>query len=111
VVYPAYPRKRDEERVIDTMKKKLKDVIKDTRKKLGLSLRAVEKLAEGKVSNAYISRIENGHEKNISPEALRMLGIALRLNYVNLLILGGHITLKEAMEFNLHNHLKERRRS
>lgn len=46
------------------------DNIKDRRKKLGLTLRTVEAITDGRVSNSYLSQLENGRIVNPGPHIL-----------------------------------------
>lgn len=51
----------------------LANLVRRQRMKLGYSLRDVERITNGKISNAYLSQIETGKIKNPS------LGVALTL--------------------------------
>lgn len=47
--------------------------LKDRRKELGFTLRDVEEISKGAISNAYLSQLENGRIKNPS------ISVALQL--------------------------------
>jgi len=74
---------------------KLHARLKAARLHWGLSLRAVETLSEGAISNPYLCRIENGKEFEISPHKLRVLARILKLDYIELMIHAGYLTVKD----------------
>jgi transcriptional regulator with XRE-family HTH domain len=84
-----------------TMTTKLSKQLKTARLKLNLTLRDIEKSAGGKISNPYISQLENGNVTNPSPEILRWLSRELKLDYVKLMMTAGHITKKDLQRFFL----------
>jgi transcriptional regulator with XRE-family HTH domain len=59
--------------------------LKETREKLGLSLRRVQELSNGTVHNAYLSQIENGRTKNPNPDLLAAIAKVYGLDFWNLL--------------------------
>lgn len=69
---------------------KLSAVLHEARVGKGLSLRDIEKLSDGEISNAYICQIEKGVVPY--PEKLRVLSRILKLNFLELMILAGHVT-------------------
>lgn len=69
---------------------KLQDVLRSARLKRGLSHREVEKLADKKITATYVRIIEN-KEVIPSPEKLRVLADILQLDFLELMILAGHV--------------------
>lgn len=69
------------------MSNQLKDILKDAREMLGLSLREAAKKAG--VSNPYLSQIENGAIP--APHILFKLAKAYNLSYEKLMIAAGHL--------------------
>ena len=61
----------------------------NTRKALGWSLRKAEE--EAKVSNAYISQMENGTIAKPSPSVLAKIASAYKAPYEHLMRLAGHL--------------------
>jgi hypothetical protein len=55
--------------------------LKETREARGLTLRDVERITEGRVSNPYLSQLENGHTKNPSAVLLHHLAAAYGVDY------------------------------
>ena len=55
--------------------------LKARREMLGFSLRDVERITEGKVSNAYLSQIENGRVESPSAIILHRLAAAYGLDF------------------------------
>jgi hypothetical protein len=60
-----------------------------------LSLRDLEALSNGGISNGYVSNIEGGHATEVYPTKLRILSDILGLNYLELLVLAGHVTTRD----------------
>lgn len=63
--------------------------LKETREKLGLSLRKVQELSHGSVHNAYLSQIENGRTKNPNPDLLAAIANVYGLDFWNLVYRAG----------------------
>lgn len=61
------------------------------RLKQNLSLREVERKSRKKISNAFVSRLENGYEDGPTPETLRALSKGLKVKYLKLMVLAGYI--------------------
>lgn len=59
------------------MKESLSDYVRRVRNAKGLSTTDVQKQSRGGISDAYVSRIENGEVKNVSPEKLTALAKGL----------------------------------
>lgn len=57
----------------------LSDYVRRIRQEKNLSTPDVERLSGGKITDAYVSRIENGHVKNVSPEKLMALAKGLQV--------------------------------
>jgi transcriptional regulator with XRE-family HTH domain len=68
--------------------------IKAARKAKKLTLRDVERLSNGNISNVHVSEIENGLA-HPSPRMLRQLSEVLELDFLKLMILAGHITQRD----------------
>ena len=70
--------------------------LKDVRHARGLSLRDVEKVTAGGVSNGYLSQLESGTIANPSATMLHKLAQAYSLDYETLLSRGGIAAPTEA---------------
>jgi SOS-response transcriptional repressor LexA/DNA-binding XRE family transcriptional regulator len=70
--------------------KKFGENLKELRKRKGLKIRELEALA--KVSNAYLSQLENGKRGKPSPEIIKKLAPHLGVTYTELMKLAGYIT-------------------
>lgn len=57
----------------------LADYVRRIRLEKRLSLTDVKRQSHGLISDAYVSRIENGHSANVSPRMLRALAAGLRV--------------------------------
>ena len=55
----------------------LADFVRRVRSEKGLSTPEVERQSGGRITDAYVSRIENGYVKNVSPEKLQALAKGL----------------------------------
>jgi transcriptional regulator with XRE-family HTH domain len=58
----------------------LADFVSRVRNEKGFSLSKVEANAAGEIDSSYISRVENGHIKNVSPEKLKALARGLQVS-------------------------------
>ena len=56
----------------------LPDYVRRVRKEGGFSTTDVERQSGGAISDAYVTRIENGYVKNVSPEKLKALAKGLK---------------------------------
>lgn len=65
--------------------------IASIRKDRGMSLRAVEEKTKKKVSNAYLSQIENGQIKQPSPNTLNALADLYDISLEKLMVMAGYI--------------------
>ncbi len=74
---------------------KINQMIKSARAKKHYSIRDVENKSKGAISNAYICKIEKGKVGCITPQMLRTLSEVLDLNYLELLIHAGHVTIRD----------------
>lgn len=74
---------------------KLQSRLKAARLAHGLSMRDVAKLSDGTISNPYICQIEQGNFADISPVKLRTLSKILKLDFLELMILAGYLTVKD----------------
>lgn len=63
--------------------------LKETRQRLGLSLRKVQELSNGSIHNAYLSQIETGRTKNPNPELLAAIAKVYGLDFWNVLYRAG----------------------
>lgn len=75
--------------------KKIQSTIRSARIARRLTLRDIERLSKGKITNGYLCQVETDPHQNVSPEKLRVLSQILKLNYLVLMLLAGHITLKD----------------
>lgn len=69
---------------------KLSKVLRDARLSKGLSLRDIEKLSDNTISNMHVFNAENRGDIP-SPKKLRILAKVLKLNFLELMILAGHV--------------------
>lgn len=60
-----------------------------------LSLRDVATLTDHQISNPYLCQLETGKNAEPSPHKLRLLAKVLRLDFLELMILAGYITVKD----------------
>ena len=70
--------------------KPLGQYLRDTRRALGLSLRAVEEATQKAVTNGYLSQIETGLVERPSPNVLYHLAEVYGIDYGDLLVRAGH---------------------
>jgi transcriptional regulator with XRE-family HTH domain len=75
------------------MKTNLSARIRSARLAQGLGLRDVE--AKGGISNGYLCQVEHGQVTDVHPKKLRVLAKALKLDYLELMILAGHLTIRD----------------
>ncbi|WP_040587303.1 helix-turn-helix domain-containing protein [Allomesorhizobium alhagi] len=75
---------------MENQTQKLGDFLGAARRKLGLSLRAVE--AATGISNAYLSQLEHGKIKTPAPKNLHALAAEYRVPYTLLMELAGYPT-------------------
>ena len=59
--------------------------LKDRREQLGFSLRDIERITDGKISNAYLSQVETGKIASISAINLHRLCAAYALDFAEAL--------------------------
>lgn len=64
--------------------------LKQVRRGLGLSLRAVEQATERTVTNGYLSQIESGLVARPSPNVLYRLAQAYGIDFSDLMVRAGH---------------------
>jgi len=76
--------------------------LKNIRTSKGLSLRAVEKITENKISNAYLSQLENGQIKNPSASILFALSQAYEISYESLMEKAGYISSNNRSDLEKH---------
>ena len=67
--------------------------MKNARKTQKLTQRDIEETSG--VSNVYIGLIENGKALDPHPRILRRLAGSLKLNFLELMILAGHLTVRD----------------
>ena len=60
-----------------TMAEELKSFVRRIRREKNLSTSEIQARSQGRISDAYVSKIENGDVKNVSPEKLRALAEGL----------------------------------
>lgn len=69
--------------------------LKDVRNSRGYSLRRVEQLTEGKISNGYLSQLENGDIAKPSAIMLHRLAAAYGVDYALLMERAGFVSESE----------------
>lgn len=72
------------------MDNEIGEYLKYLRKSKGMTLTQLEEIS--KVSNSYISQLENGHFKP-SPDVLGKLSKALKVNFFDLMVKAGYMTI------------------
>lgn len=70
--------------------------LKDIRVSRGFSLREVERITEGKISNGYLSQLENGEIAKPSAIMLHRLSVAYGVDYGTLMERAGFVSESEA---------------
>lgn len=70
--------------------------LKDIRNSRGYSLREVERLTDGKISNGYLSQLENGDIARPSAVMLHRLANAYSLDYTVLMERAGFVSESDA---------------
>jgi transcriptional regulator with XRE-family HTH domain len=78
-----------------TAQNKLALVLHRARQDRGLSLREVQKLSDNKITSVYVNNIEI-HGMIPSPKKLRVLATIYKLDFLELMIIAGHVTAIEA---------------
>ena len=68
------------------------DYLRSLRLGLHMSLREVEKATKSKVSNAYLSQLENGKISKPSPHILHVLANVYRVSYAKLMERAGYVS-------------------
>src|SRR3546814_19093006 len=84
-----------DERTIDEEGTDLGGFLKKVRQSRGLSLREVERLTDGTVSNGYLSQLENGNIDKPSAMMLQRLSNAYKLDYHEIMKRAGFLTEAE----------------
>ncbi len=84
-----------DERTIDEEGTDLGGFLKKVRQSRGLSLREVERLTDGTVSNGYLSQLENGNIDKPSAMMLHRLSNAYKLDYHEIMKRAGFLTEEE----------------
>lgn len=72
----------------------LGEIVRSAREAQGLSLRDVERLCDGEISNPYISQIEHGLMLAPHPFKLIALGFALKIRIRDLYDAAGYLPKK-----------------
>ena len=85
------------------MPSKLSKQLRAVRLSLGYSLRDVERLSKGKISNAYVSIAEHGIERP-KPETLRILCKVYQLDFISMMKVAGHIKPGDISDWRLFSH-------
>jgi transcriptional regulator with XRE-family HTH domain len=76
--------------------KSLHQRLRQARLARGLTLRDIEKASEGQITNSYVNRLERGLEDiKPHPDKLRVLSRILQIDYLELMILAGCLTIKD----------------
>lgn len=84
------------ERTSDESHPELGKFLKDVRESRGLSLRDVERVTDGKVSNGYLSQLENGGIGKPSAVMLHRLSGAYAVDYGELMERAGFVSESDA---------------
>lgn len=84
------------EKTRDDSRPELGQFLKEVRASRGLTLRDVERVTDGKISNAYLSQLENGGIEKPSAIMLHRLSAAYAVDYHELMEKAGFITESEA---------------
>jgi len=79
----------------DAQTPELGKYLKDIRNSRGYSLREVERLTEGKISNGYLSQLENGEIARPSAVMLHRLAGAYGVDYALLMERAGFVSESE----------------
>jgi transcriptional regulator with XRE-family HTH domain len=69
--------------------------LRRARIKKNLTLRDVENLSKGKISNPYVSLLERGIDRSPHPMKLRVLSQILNISITELFILAGYLKKSE----------------
>lgn len=69
---------------------KLAEVLQKARLARDLSLRDIQKLSDNTITNTYVNNIEN-LGLTPSPKKLRVLATILKLDFLELMLLAGHV--------------------
>jgi transcriptional regulator with XRE-family HTH domain len=77
------------------MKMGFKAHLKRLRRARGLTLREVENLTGGEVSNCYLSQLEQGNKNNPSPHIVWKLAKVYQISYIELMYHAGYITSRD----------------
>ncbi|MCM0626674.1 helix-turn-helix domain-containing protein [Lysinibacillus sp. OL1_EC] len=77
----------------------LGDLIKEVRKKSGLTTTQLAEMVE--VSQGYISHLENERKKNPSPDVLARIAKVLDIPYIDLMVKAGYLTGNDLSELYL----------
>lgn len=75
--------------------KKLTSKLRNARLAQHLTLRDVRRLSKGRLSNGFVCQVELGYVNEPTPPKLRAFAEVLKLNYLELMILAGYITVKD----------------
>ena len=82
-----------EERSVEQARaERLGAYLKSLRAGLEMTLRDVEDATERKISNAYLSQVENGKVRNPSPSVLHALSSTYNVPYTNLMERAGYLS-------------------
>lgn len=74
---------------------KLQRKLRAARLNQGLSLRDVSARSHYQITNSYVSELESGSRRTPSPKHLRALASALKLDFLELMILADYLTIKD----------------
>ena len=83
------------ERTRDDSRPELGQFLKDIRASRGLTLRDVERVTDGKISNAYLSQLENDKVAKPSPHFLHKLSKLYAVDYEMLMEAAGYVHDRE----------------
>ncbi len=69
--------------------------LRNARRQQGLTLRDVARCSNGAISNPYVCQLESGRPVEVYPHKLRVLAKVLKLDFLELMILAGHLTVQD----------------
>lgn len=76
-------------------KKTLASLVRDARERRGLSLRDIELLSEGEITNVYVSQIEIGKVTTPHPKKLKVISRVLQIGLLDLFEACGYLRAEQ----------------
>lgn len=75
--------------------------LRAARRRLGYTVRDIERFTKNEVTDSYYSQLENSKCLNPHPHKLRALCIALDLDYIDMMIAVSYITVRDLRDRGL----------